>query len=231
MGLRRLWVVPDGAEASEGAYLQFPMDDLLRLTRLESSRARAVVIAEDLGTVPEGFSATLEAAGILGMRVLWFERDAERFLPPRSWPRHAAALTTTHDLATVAGWWSGHDLEWRARCGQLGDAGHEHAEREADRVRLWDAFRESGAAHGEPPPLHATGQAVDAALRHIGGAACELAVVPVEDALALPDQPNLPGPQSEHPNWRRRLPGPAATILDEPPVAARLAGLREARQL
>ncbi len=229
MGLRRLWVVPEGAEATDGAYLSFPMTDLLRLIRLESTRHRAVVIAEDLGTVPEGFSEAISAAGILGMRVLWFERDAERFFPPRSWPAAAVAMTTTHDLSTVAGWWSGHDLEWRERAGQLADAAKERADREADRGRLWAAFRESGAADRDPPPPDAAGDVADAALRHVGRAACEMALIPVEDALALPDQPNLPGPGGEHPNWRRRLPGKAATLLDEPATAARLAGLRAAR--
>ena len=229
MGLRRLWVVPEGAEASEGAYLGFPMIDLMRLIRLESARHRAVVIAEDLGTVPEGFSEAIYAAGILGMRVLWFERDAGRFFPPQTWPTGAAAMTTTHDLSTVAGWWSGNDLEWRERAGQLADAAKDRADREADRGRLWAAFRESGAADYDPPPPDAADNVADAALSHVGRAACEMALIPVEDALALPDQPNLPGPGREHPNWCRRLPGQAATLLDEPAAAARLASLRAAR--
>jgi 4-alpha-glucanotransferase len=229
MGLRRLWVIPEGAPASEGAYLRFPVRDLLRLTRLESARNRAVVIAEDLGTVPEGFSAELYAAGILGMRVLWFERDTYRFFPSQTWPTGATAMTTTHDLPTVAGWWDGRDLIWRERAGYLADPARERAGRDADRSRLWTAFRESGAAAGEPPPADAADSIAAAALRHIGRAGCDLALVPVEDALALPEQPNLPGGDGDHPNWRRRLPGPAASLLDEPAVAARLAGLRDAR--
>ena len=78
MGLMRLWVVPQGAEASEGAYLAYPFDDLLRLTALESLRHRAVLIGEDLGTVPAGFRERLSAAGIYGMNVLWFERKGLR---------------------------------------------------------------------------------------------------------------------------------------------------------
>ena len=86
MGLMRLWVVPRGAEASEGAYLAYPLDDLLRLTALESHRNRAVVIGEDLGTVPTGFRERLSAVGIYGMNVLWFERKQAGFTAPQSWP-------------------------------------------------------------------------------------------------------------------------------------------------
>ena len=74
MGLARLWVVPDGASAAEGVYLHFPLHDMLRLIRLESWRHRAVVLGEDLGTLPEGFQGEISRSGILGMRVLWFER-------------------------------------------------------------------------------------------------------------------------------------------------------------
>ena len=74
MGLMRLWLVPRGAPASEGAYLAYPVEDLLRLLALELHRHRAVVIGEDLGTVPPGFRARLRRAGIAGMDVLWFER-------------------------------------------------------------------------------------------------------------------------------------------------------------
>ena len=114
MGLNRLWVIPDGADGSEGSYLSFPEQDLLRLVALESYRHKAVVLAEDLGTVPEGFTERLRDAGIDGMRVLWFERDKnQQFTPPAHWTSRAAAMTSTHDLPTVAGWWKGRDIEWR----------------------------------------------------------------------------------------------------------------------
>src|ERR1700730_12388982 len=70
-----------------------PLDDLLRLIKLESHRHRAIVIGEDLGTVPEGFREKLDAAGIAGMRVLWFERDADGFVPPGAWPPRAVVTS------------------------------------------------------------------------------------------------------------------------------------------
>ncbi|HTW27321.1 MAG TPA: 4-alpha-glucanotransferase [Acetobacteraceae bacterium] len=230
MGLARLWVAPEGWLSKDGVYLHFPVQDLLRLVALESRRHRAVVLGEDLGTLPEGFHAQLQRAGIIGMRVLWFERDGERFRPPSRWTRDAAAMTSTHDLATVAGWWCGRDLDWRARLDLLRDEAGERAERVRDRTLLWQAMRESGAAEGEEPAPEAGDRICDAAARHVGRASCRLALLPVEDALAIAEQPNLPGTLHEHPNWQRRLPGPAATLLDDPAVAARLAGLDAARR-
>ena len=221
MGLQRLWVIPDGADPTEGAYLRYPFTDLLRLVRLESWRHRAVILAEDLGTVPDGFSAQLAQAGVLGMRVLWFERDEDGpFRRPAAWARDAAAMTSTHDLPTVAGWWQGRDIDWRARIGLVPDRAAAEAERAADRAALWQAFRDSGAAPEGTGPTPET--AASAACAHVARAASTLALLPLEDILAQEEQPNLPGTLDEHPNWRRRYPAPAADLLDTPAVAGRL---------
>ncbi len=205
MGLRRLWVVPEGASAAEGTYLAYPEADLLRLLTLESFRQRAVVLAEDLGTVPDGFQDMLAARGIHGMRVLWFERDRQQaFVPPAQWTRLAAGMTSTHDLATVAGWWRGSDLAWRERLGTLGDGDRD--ERRTDRGRLWHAMTASGAAAGEMPAEDRGEDVAAAACVHVADGACALAILPIEDVLGLAEQPNLPNTTDEHPNWRRRLP-------------------------
>ena len=233
LGLARLWVVPDGASAADGAYLTFPLDDMLRLIALESVRNRTIVMGEDLGTIPEGFQDRLREAGTLGMRVLWFEKFFGQFLDPRGWTPEAAAMTSTHDLPTVAGWWSGRDLTWRRSMNLAGGAeaeAREAAEREADRAALWSAFEHSGAATGPAPDIAATAGVVDAAVRHLATASCELVILPIEDALGLAEQPNLPGTTDTHPNWRRRLPGQAATLLDDPAVTARLDMLTEGRR-
>ena len=233
MGLQRLWVVPRGAGPADGAYLRYPVDDLVRLLALESHRHRAIVIGEDLGTLPDGFLHRMETAGILGMKVLWFEQEQDgRFRPPAHWSRNATALTTTHDLPTVVGWWQGRDIGWREKLGLFPDAAtvrQEEARRQDDRAALWTAMLESGAADGDQPAEAAAETVVDAAIAHVGGAACALAILPLEDALALPEQPNLPGTIDQHPNWRRRLAGDAARLLDAPKVAHRLELFARAR--
>ena len=224
MGLRRLWLVPHGAAATEGAYLRYPMEDFLRLIALESHRARAVVVGEDLGTVPEGFRDALDAAGVMGMRVLSFERTEEGgFTPPGAWSAEAAALSTTHDLPTIAGWWRERDIEWADRVSpDTTDAPARRKARAVERTQLWRTAVDAGVAGGPEPAADAPADAVDAALGLVASTPCRLAILPVEDLLGLEEQPNLPGTIDEHPNWRRRLPADAETLLSEPGVAARL---------
>lgn len=222
MGLLRLWVVPRGADAKEGAYLAYPIDDLMRLTALESHRHRAVVVGEDLGTVPPGFRERMASNGIYGMRVLWFERERNRFTPPQAWSAGTVAMTSTHDLPTVAGWWRGKDIETRVQLGLTANGEEEKAERSKDRRTLWRAFRHAKAAAGAVPSLDETQPVADAAVKFVAQTDCELTLLPLEDALALEDQPNLPGTIDQHPNWRRRYPGSAAELLDNADVRRRL---------
>ncbi|BBK43529.1 4-alpha-glucanotransferase [Allostella vacuolata] len=232
MGLARLWLVPEGASATDGAYITYPVTDLLRLVALESHRHRAIVVGEDLGTVEPAFRRQLDRRGVHGMRVLWFEKDERGFLPPAAWTRDAAAMTTTHDLPTVAGWWLDSDIRLRgAIAGRPDGDPAELADRADARAALWRAFQASGAAAGPPPPAGppATDQVVDAAIRHVARARSRLMILPVEDALGLGDQPNLPGTIDEHPNWRRRLPTDAGQVLDAAPVAARLRTIQRER--
>jgi 4-alpha-glucanotransferase len=226
MGLARLWLIPEGASPADGAYLNFPITDLLRLLALESVRHNVVVIGEDLGTVPEGFHDMLEQSGIHGMRVLWFQRDAQTgFVPPRGWGSTDVAMTSTHDLPTVAGWWKGSDIDARHEHGRLGegvDIDTIRQQREQDRPRLWSAFVREHVGEGPVPDAADTEPVVDAAVRFIAKTEVPLSLIPLEDLLGQVEQPNLPGTVTEHPNWRRRLPMAADTVLDSEAVARRI---------
>ena len=227
MGLMRLWLVPHGAPPSEGAYLSYPLDDLLRLLALESHRHKAIVIGEDLGTVPPSFRARCREAGIAGMDVLWFQREWDRFLAPQAWRTDAVGMTTTHDLPTVAGWWRGADLELRRGIGTVDES--EITQRPAERTALWQAFADAGVVNGTPPPADDTDPVVDAAVEFVAQAPGPLAIVPLEDVKGVAEQPNLPGTTDEHPNWRRRFHLPVDQMLRQPAAEKRL-GLLKARR-
>lgn len=264
LGLMRLWVIPDGARPLDGVYLRYPMQDLLRLVALESWRNRCIVIGEDLGTVPPGLRDKLADDGLLGMRILWFEREYTRedapFKAPSTWASASVAMTSTHDLPTLVGWWIGNDLRWQGQLGLL-PIGMSESEaqvrRMEDRAALVTAFAEHNrqvlAAGGVPlirvAPLQAaleqvstaTAAQVDvilqasaqdfatAAVAFTGAAPTPLALIPLEDLFGLVEQPNLPSTIDTHPNWRRRLPGPAPTLLEAPTVQARMSALVNAR--
>jgi 4-alpha-glucanotransferase len=233
MGLARLWVIPQGAEPADGAYLNYPVGDLLRLLALESLRHGTIVIGEDLGTVPAGFREMLEQGGVHGTRALWFEREPNgQFRSPRGWDRNAVAMTSTHDLPTVAGWWKGQDIDIRSEFGRLGDGvdvESVRAARESDRPALWAALNAEALVDGSPPGPDEPQLVVDAVTRFVGRTEVPLSLVPIEDLLGQVEQPNLPGTVTEYPNWRMRLPMAANAVVEDPVVRRRIEALAAER--
>lgn len=226
-GLARLWVIPEGGDPADGAYLTYPFDDLVRLLTLEAHRANAFVIAEDLGTAPHGFSDAIARRNILGMRVLWFERAQDHgFIGAQDYEPRAVAMTGTHDTPTLAGWWTGNDLDWDARLGRLPpdiDRTKAEAIRDWDRGLLWSTI----AGHSPRPAATDPQPAVNAAISHIARTPCSLALVPVEDLLGLIEQPNIPGTVTTHPNWCRRLDAELGDLLAEYYAEQNQASLRQ----
>ena len=226
MGLQRLWLIPDGAEPAQGAYLRFPLDDLLRLLSLEAWRHQALVIGEDLGTVPHGLRDTLARRHILGMQVLQFEQQNDSLPAPAHWSDQALATTSTHDLPTTLGWLNGRDLDWREQTGQTDSEQTREARRQRQKeIRTLDtALRQQGLL------TTAHEQRLTACIRFVGRTPAPLVLLPLEDVMASAEQPNLPGPGDQHPNWRRRWPELAADMLDQPLPRQRLHALDEERQ-
>ena len=231
LGLQRLWLIPLGASPSEGAYLYYPIDDLLRLVALESVRNQAIVLGEDLGTVPDGLREKLSERAILGIRVLLFEQDyGARFKPILDWPDDALATTSTHDLPTLNGWLHGRDIDWNERLGLVDPVAaqrwRENRSIECEglhRALSQDPQNFQEEAQGNAPTL-------DASIRFLGHTRAPLVLLPIEDALGLEEQANLPGTISGHPNWCRRLPGDCNTLLDTIDATQRLELLACARQ-
>jgi glycogen operon protein len=202
MALERLFVVPDGAPALEGAYLAFPLDDLLGELALESLRARCVVVGEDLGTVPNGFREKMAAANVLSYRVLFFERRGDDFAPPSAYPRKALACASTHDLPTLAGWRRGADIEEKSALGLISSeaAETERLRRRDDAARLLKALAAEGLKPDDSDP------ALIAAIHaYIARTPAALVLFQIDDLLGETTGVNLPGTDRERPNWRRKL--------------------------
>ncbi|MEP7139843.1 MAG: 4-alpha-glucanotransferase, partial [Caldimonas sp.] len=240
MGMMRLFWVPPGKTARDGAYVHYRGDELLAIVALESHRQRCLVIGEDLGTVLPEMREMLGARGVLSYRLLYFERDgAGDFKPPADYPRDALVAVATHDLPTLAGWWEGRDIELRESLGLFAEPGHVDAQRAAradDRRRLLAALRRLGSYVGDRidgTTLDASGFEADGPMtpalaeaihRYLAAAPSMVMMVQLEDALGALAQANLPGTTDEHPNWRRKL----AEGLDAMAVDGRIGGLAAA---
>jgi malto-oligosyltrehalose trehalohydrolase/4-alpha-glucanotransferase len=208
MGLQHLYWVPQGEKPSAGAYVRYPMEDLIGILALESRRHECLVVGEDLGTVPEGFRARMAKANILSYRVLYFEQEPKTgaFLPPAAYPAKAVAVVGSHDLPTLRGWWEARDLDLKEELGlfpEPGEAARQRQMRERDRMQLLQALRNEGLlAIDEEPDIRTLARAVHASLARTPSV---LAMAQIDDLTDEADPVNVPATSDEHPNWRRRL--------------------------
>ena len=67
MAFTRLYWIPPGLPPREGAYVRYPLGELLGILALESQRHRCLVIGEDLGTVSDEVRHALGAGRVLGL--------------------------------------------------------------------------------------------------------------------------------------------------------------------
>ncbi len=215
LGLMRLFWVPAGAPPADGAYVGYPLDDLLGILALESQRNQCLIIGEDLGTVPEGLRPALAQMGVLSYRPLLFERTEDgSFQAPARFAEQALVCASTHDLPTLRGFWLGTDLDTRARLDLYpSDDLRERqiVERAQDRARLLMALKreellpaESSVHPVAMPDM--TPELTLAVHRYLARSASKVMVVQMEDVFGAAEQVNLPGSDPRHPNWRRKLP-------------------------
>ncbi len=206
MGLFRLYWIPDGVEPAGGTYVRYPYWDLLNILALEAHRAGAFVVGEDLGTVEDHVRSELAERRVLSYRLLWFERER-----PASWPVEALGTVTTHDLPTVAGVWTGQDLEAQRRLGL--DPNEEGSRGIRSRLGEW-------AGLGDDAPAV---EVVEAAYGLLAAAPCRVLIVTLDDLAVVTERPNMPGTLDEWPNWSIALPVPLEQ-LEASPLAAAVAG-------
>jgi 4-alpha-glucanotransferase len=208
MGLFRLWWVPQGHPPTEGTYIRYDAEAMLAVLVLEASRAGAMVIGEDLGTVEPGVRETLRERGVLGTSVLWFERDWEgdgRPLPPERWRADCLATATTHDLPSTAARLTGEHVELRYRLGLLTrELAEERTEAAADTGEWLEVLARLGLLHGTGGG-HSTSTEeaeIQAVHRFLLRTPARLVGVWLPDAVGDRRPQNLPGTWDQYPNWR-----------------------------
>lgn len=238
MALLRLWWIPQRESAAEGAYVLYPLDALLAILALESQRHRCMVIGEDLGTVPAAIVDKLRDAGVYSYKVLYFEQASQQaFRAPAQWPRQAMAVSTTHDMPTLRGWWRSDDLRLGSALGLYPDkavlAGL-YRDRQAARKALLRTLLRSGSLpprqrfqRGGARMTRALGQAI---LSYLAGTQSALLGLQPEEWLDMATPVNVPGTTDAYPNWRRKLSATLEEMFSDPAVETLLAAVARGRQ-
>ncbi|HBC7420391.1 TPA: 4-alpha-glucanotransferase [Serratia marcescens] len=238
MALLRLWWIPYGETADRGAYVKYPVDDLLAVLALESQRHRCMVIGEDLGTVPVEIVGKLRDSGVYSYKVLYFESDGEHhFRAPQAYPVQAMATITTHDLPTLRGYWQSDDLTLGNRLGLYPDAEILRAlfaDRERAKQGLLDGLHRYGCVPqkvGKKAALLGMSPLLNRGLqRYVADSASALLGLQPEDWLDMADPVNIPGTSDQYPNWRRKLTQTLEEMFADPHINRLLKDLDKRRR-
>jgi (1->4)-alpha-D-glucan 1-alpha-D-glucosylmutase len=226
MGLMRLFWIPPGRSAAEGAYVHYRLDEMLAVVALESVRNSCLVVGEDLGTVPDEVRDALARRGVLSYRLFYFEREPDgAFKPATAYPRDALVAVGTHDLPTLAGWWNGRDIALRREHGLYTDPAQLERmaeERGHERARL-------AARLDQTPGSELSAELIGELHAFLAATPARVMLVQPEDALGVEEQANLPGTVNEHPNWRHKFPLRVEEVSRDARIEALAAAIRRAR--
>jgi 4-alpha-glucanotransferase len=213
LGFFRLFWVPEGLGPAKGAYVRYNSDELLAIVALESHRARAFIVGEDLGTVEPGVSEKLQRNNVLSYRVFWFEKG-----PPSTYPETALSAVSTHDLPTIAGMWSGSDLQAQKRLGL--NPGDEQMKQSRNRIERFGGIDKNDSVRDVILKTHEL----------LAAAPSRIITAQIDDALAVEERPNMPATTGEQwPNWSIALPKTLEQIEHDPLVQAVAAELGRER--
>jgi len=234
MSLYRLWWVPAGCAATAGAYVHYPLQQLMTVLSLESARSSCLVVGEDLGVVPDEMRKAMPEFGLYHYKVLLFEKVPGRFRRPDEFVREALAAATTHDLPTLRSYWEARDIELRRRLNLFPSADIENdivQQRDHDRDMLLSALREQGInpAHPSAPLEPYTDELGQALHLYLARSSAALVALQIDDLLGMTDPVNVPGTFAEYPNWQRKVTATIEDMAARSDLARRLAEINHAR--
>jgi len=225
VGLFRQFWIPEGLDGARGAYVRLPADDLLGILALEARRHGALVVGEDLGTVPEDVPPTMHARGVLSSRVFYFEREGDAFRAAAEYEPMSLATANTHDMPSLAGFWAARDVDLKREVGLI-DGDRAAAEQRRARLRERRAILERLAADGALPaaeepasPAELRGAVHDFLCR----TPAALVGFSLDDLVGEVEPVNLPGvPPDRFASWTRKLATPVEALATDPDVRAAL---------
>ena len=213
MRLFRLFWIPANVEAAQGTYVRDNATDLMRILALESVRSQNIIIGEDLGTVTDEIRDMLAQFRILSYRLFYFERNRDgSFIPSAYYPRQALVSSSTHDLATLAGFWLGRDIEARRAAGLADEHGYweQRRNRDLDKQKMLDVLHQeglvsAGSEHDASKLAELNGDLHNGVIGFLAQVPSMILLLNQEDLTKETEQQNLPGSTAEYPNWQRKM--------------------------
>ena len=233
MALCRLWWVLNGKTADFGAYVHYDAEVMFAILALESRRNRCVIIGEDLGTVPDEARHLLNRYQVFSYKVMYFSKGWNGFQLPEEYPEQAITVISTHDVAPLAGYWTGKDLDTMFKLGTLPDAAAFQTaldEREHDKADLLDKLKETGCLGADVQMPVKADETLLAALHKYGALSrSKLYAVQLENLLGVIDNLNVPGVTEGYPNWAQKMPVSLEDFLQHRLMGGQLAIIDEVR--
>ena len=233
MALCRLWWVLKDKTADFGAYVHYDAEVMFAILALESRRNRCVIIGEDLGTVPDQARYLLNRYQVFSYKVMYFSKGWNGFQLPEEYPEQAITVISTHDVAPLAGYWTGKDLDTMFKLGTLPDAAAFQTaldEREHDKADLLDKLKETGCLGADVQMPVKADETLLAALHKYGALSrSKLYAVQLENLLGVIDNLNVPGVTEGYPNWAQKMPVSLEDFLQHRLMGGQLAIIDEVR--
>ncbi|MYM59362.1 4-alpha-glucanotransferase [Vibrio sp. OCN044] len=214
LGLLRLWWIPTGKNATQGAYMYYPVEDMLSILALESHRHQCSVIGEDLGTVPDETEELLSEAGVHSYKVFFYETSKKDggYISPKHYTQQSMATLCTHDMPTLRGFWHCDDLKMGQELGLYPDK-NQLDRLFTNRLKSKQRILDSVAWHGYLPDgvgpdaqyVPMDSYLAEGLQQHVAAGSSALLSIQLEDWLEMDKPVNIPGTTDEYPNWRRKL--------------------------
>lgn len=231
LGFARMWWVAKGESAKDGIYVRYPLEDLLSIVALESQRHQCLVIAEALGTVPDGILASLEQKGIFAYNIFYFEKNDKGYKELNEYPYQAMTTLSTHDLPTIQGYWKGYDFELGEKYAIYPSKAVLRTlkeDRSYDRLNIRNAVEK--VMELEPNEVGVTTQFTHQLQRYVAHTNSALFGTQPEDWLNMLEPVNIPGTSTEYPNWRRKLSATTEQIFANPDIQQLLTDIHRIRK-
>ena len=212
MGLLRLWWCPPGQTADYGVYVNYPLQDLLGILKLESQRRKCLIFGEDLGTVPPQIEDAMPAARCYSNEVLLFSKQGDRYFSPEAFKSRALTCISNHDIPTLKAWWNCDDLDIRHKLGIYDQAKTEQEKnlRHEDKVAMLRTLHDVGESPWgmNPDDMSSMGYSRELWEKmhyYLAKTASKIVVIQLEDVMEVDTMVNIPGTSTEYPNWSRKL--------------------------